>query len=44
MSLLAATELYVEALQEGEADWRDYYQISSVLLKKPESDTEPDAE
>lgn len=43
-SLLATTGVYVDALHEGEADWRDYYEVSSALIFRPEAEAEPDGE
>lgn len=43
-SVLKTADAYVEALQEGQADWRDYYQVSSVLIGLTRADDEPDGE
>lgn len=43
-SLIATADVYVDALQEGDTDWREYYQVSSALLHRPETEQEPDGE
>ena len=42
--LLTLSGVYVDALHDGKADWRDYYRVSSELIRPERPELAPDDE